>query len=227
MRSHVSPHHTGFVHRWIGDGFDLGPKIGFGGLVGHVDALTGRIEFPTVIDAAHARFFVASEEKRGTAMRAVCGQQANRAVGVAERNQVFAEQPHAHGIAVRVRQLRRQQGGHPVAPHDIAHRRPGANSGDQFVVFSFQHGYGRSPDVGLNIRLSEKRDLPPEGTPLGYRLVRRGRRRNEVAAIFRRRATFKRRCIAAPIENRAVLGRCPLANKGARVTWSDRSLGAH
>src|SRR5258708_23021376 len=87
-------------------------------------------------------------------MRAVRGNQADAAVGVSEGDQVFAEQAHAHWVAIRLGQLGGQQSRHPVAAHDVAHRRARADSSDQVVVFTLQHAYTRSPDVGLNIRLS-------------------------------------------------------------------------
>ena len=88
-----------------------------------------------MIDAAQARLFVAAEEQRRAAMRAVVVRGSRLAVGVAERDQVFAEQPEAEGIAVRRRQLGRQQRGQPEAAEQLAHRRAGPGARQELVVF--------------------------------------------------------------------------------------------
>ena len=61
-------------------------------------------------------------------MGAVVGQQPDSAGGVAEGDQVFAEQAHTDRVGVRVRQLFREQGRHPVASHRFAQRGPWADA---------------------------------------------------------------------------------------------------
>ena len=72
-------------------------------LVGHVDALAGGVVLPAVIDAPEPRFLVASEEQVRAAVRAVGPEHAHAPVGVAERDEVLAQQADAQRIAVGAR----------------------------------------------------------------------------------------------------------------------------
>jgi hypothetical protein len=54
-------------------------------------------------------------------MRAAISQQPNLAGGIAERDQVFAKQPHSQRIAVRRRKLGRHGEGLPVLAQQLAH----------------------------------------------------------------------------------------------------------
>ena len=72
-------------------------KVGLGGLVGHVDAVAVDVELPAVVDAAQAGFFVAAEEQGRAAVRAVVLDQADLAVGVAEGDELLAEEQDPHG----------------------------------------------------------------------------------------------------------------------------------
>ena len=65
------------------------------------------VELPAVVHAAQAGLLVASEEQRRAAMRAVVGCiKPDLAVGVAESDQLLAQQQHSHRIAVRLRAAR-------------------------------------------------------------------------------------------------------------------------
>ena len=108
-------------------------------LVQLIDAGTGHVELPAVIDAAQPAFLVAPEKERHAAMRAILLDEADAPLGVAEGDEFLAHQLYAHGRAVRFGDLVRQAGGDPIAPHRIAHRRAGADAGDQFVFFRWQH----------------------------------------------------------------------------------------
>ena len=92
-----------------------------------------------MIDAADAALFVAAEEERRAAMRTVVLDEADRAVAIAERDQVLAEQPHAQWVAVGVGQLGRKQRRHPVPTQGETHRRPGSDASDQLVILTPQH----------------------------------------------------------------------------------------
>jgi len=46
------------------------PEVLVGRQIGHVQAITGDVVFPAVIDAAQAAFLVAPKEQRGAAVRA-------------------------------------------------------------------------------------------------------------------------------------------------------------
>ena len=96
VRSHVRPHDAGLFDGRVSRRLDLGTKIRLGRLVGHVDAVARGVELPAVVHAAQAALFVAAEEQRGAAMRAVLGHQANLTVGVAEADQVLTQQTHAY-----------------------------------------------------------------------------------------------------------------------------------
>ena len=105
-------------------------------LVQHVDAVAGHVELPAVIDAAQAALLVAAEVQRDAAVRAELVDQPDLAVGVAERDQVLAEQPHAHRRAVGLGDLAREQRGDPIPPHRVAHRGALAHPGDEFVFLA-------------------------------------------------------------------------------------------
>jgi hypothetical protein len=59
-----------------------------------------------VVGAAQARLFVAAEEQRRAAVRAVVLDKADVAGGVSESDQLFAEKENADGVRVRLWQLR-------------------------------------------------------------------------------------------------------------------------
>jgi hypothetical protein len=86
-----------------------------------------------VIDAAQAAFLVASEEQRGAAMRAAMLHDADPAIGVAEGDELLAEQQQPHRLAVGL-QFRRKTGRNPVFPHQIAHGRARPNARQHLVV---------------------------------------------------------------------------------------------
>ena len=90
---------------------------------------------PTRGRRSAARALVAAEVQRRAAVRAVLLHQADPAAGVAERDQVLAEQPHPGGRAARLRDLRRQAGRRPVPAQQLAHQRPGTHPGQDLVVF--------------------------------------------------------------------------------------------
>ena len=100
----------------------------------HVDAGAVAVELPAVIDAAQPALFVAAEEHRRAAMRTVRGDEADDAVRIAKRDQVFAEQAHARGRTVAFGHFFREQRREPVAAEQVAHRRAGSDSGEAFVI---------------------------------------------------------------------------------------------
>ena len=73
-------------------------------------------------------------------MRALSGEQAHAPVGVAEGDQILAEEAHLLGRAIRRRQLGRRQGRHPVLPQQFAHGRAAPHSTQELVVLSREHG---------------------------------------------------------------------------------------
>ncbi len=80
----------------------LSLKSDLGRLVGHVDAAAVDVELPAVVDAAQSFFFIAAEEQRRAAVRAVVGDQAELVARGPERDQVLAEEAQAHWCRRRV-----------------------------------------------------------------------------------------------------------------------------
>ena len=86
----IGPHDAAELDRRVGGDVHLVAKLVFFGFVELVDAGAGDIELPSVIDAAQPTFFVATEEQRGTTVRAIFVQQTDAAVRVAEGDEVLA-----------------------------------------------------------------------------------------------------------------------------------------
>ena len=69
-------------------------------------------------------------------MRAELLDQADAALGVAERQQVLAEQADARRRAVGFGDFAREESGDPVHAHRIAHRGALPHPGDEFVFLA-------------------------------------------------------------------------------------------
>ena len=120
--AHVGPDEARALDHLVGLGLDAVLEVLRRRHVRHVDAVAFDVELPAVIDAAQAAFLVAAEEQRGAAVRAAMLHDADPAVGVAEGDQLLAEQHQPHRLAVGL-ELRRETGGNPVFAHQVAHRR--------------------------------------------------------------------------------------------------------
>jgi hypothetical protein len=77
---------------------------------------------------------VAAKEHRRAAMRAEGADEADFAVGVAERDQIFTEQPNAHWRAICLREFSGQCGGYPITPQRLSHRRAGSYPCQTFII---------------------------------------------------------------------------------------------
>ena len=137
---HVGPDDAAQFHGRVGGGGHLGREIAVGRLVHHVGALAVDVELPAVIDAAQAAFFVAPQPQRRQPVGAQFLQQADASVGVAEGDQLLAQQLDANRLAVGFGQFPRQQSGHPVAAHQLAHGGTGADLGQRDVISLRNHG---------------------------------------------------------------------------------------
>src|SRR3954452_4502398 len=73
----------------------------------HVDAGTGDVILPTVVDAADPALFVATKEERGAAVRATMVHDADPPGAVTESDELLAEQLQTHRRAIAL-QLRGQ-----------------------------------------------------------------------------------------------------------------------
>jgi hypothetical protein len=72
-------------------------------------------------------------------MRTVGLEQPDPARGVAEHNEVFAQQPHTQGSAIRLRQLVRKHDWNPVLADEVAHRRARADARQDVVLLFGGH----------------------------------------------------------------------------------------
>ena len=120
--AHVGPDEARALDHLVGLGLDAVLEVLRRRHVRHVEAVAFDVELPAVIDAAQAAFLVAAEEQRGAAVRAAMLHDADPAVGVAEGDELLAEQQEPHRLAVGL-QFRRETGGNPVFAHQVAHRR--------------------------------------------------------------------------------------------------------
>ena len=98
LRPHIGPHDAGALDAWV--------SLDAHGLARlrrrrHIDALAVARELQPVIGATNAVLFIAAEEQRGAAMRAELVDQANLAVGVTKRQELFAEDLNPHLRSVR------------------------------------------------------------------------------------------------------------------------------
>ena len=75
-------------------------------------------------------------------MRAAMLHDADPAVGVAEGDQLFAEQQEPHRLAVGL-EFGRETGGNPVLPHQITHGRTRPNARQHVIRGCSQHGFLR------------------------------------------------------------------------------------
>ena len=138
--AHVDPHKAaGFAHR-IGARLDLVVDLGARRLGRHVEAVAVDVEFPAVIEAAQAAFFVAAQHQRGAAVRTVFVQHAKAALGIAECHEVVAERANTHRRAVVLGDFFGKAGRHPVLPHQLAHRRAVLDAAQEIVLLDCQHG---------------------------------------------------------------------------------------
>ena len=130
----VGPDDAAEFHSGVGGGGHFGGEIAVGGFVHHIGALAVDVEFPAVIDAAEAAFLVAAQPEGGESVGAEFLEESDAAPGVAEGDQVFAQEFEADGFAVGFGQFPGQEGGCPVAAHQVAHRGAGADAGQGDVV---------------------------------------------------------------------------------------------
>ncbi len=91
--AHVGPDHTAPLPTGVGQVADPVAEIALRWLIGHVDTAAFHIVFPAVVHTADSVFLIAPEEQRSAPVRAMVGQYAHPALGIAKRDQILAEQP--------------------------------------------------------------------------------------------------------------------------------------
>ena len=112
-RSEVGPHDaTAFASR-VGGGFTLFLKSDSAGSLGISDARAVDGEFPAVVDAPQAAFFVATKEQGRAPMRAVVLDQADLPAGVAKCDELLAEDQDAERVLNLAREPLRTAGRGP------------------------------------------------------------------------------------------------------------------
>src|SRR3569833_1188139 len=138
LRPHIGPHHPPCDPSRIGLDLHRFGQFRVLRLRRRIEALAVDVEFPTVKQAAQPALLIDAERKGGSAVRTMFVKQAAFAFAVHEADQVLAHQPDTHRLAVG-REFVGQHGGHPEAPHEIAHRSARADPAEQFVVFVGEH----------------------------------------------------------------------------------------
>ena len=132
--------------------------------VGNVYARAFGGELPAVIGAAQPAALVAAKEEVGAPVRAARLDDADAAVRVAKGHEVLAQELHANRIAVRRRQLSRQQRRQPIAPERGAHWGSRARIRERLVLLQCQH---RSLPSACRLHLGANGGLaqPAHATP--------------------------------------------------------------
>ena len=193
-RSHVDPDDAGALHDLVGFRLHLLLEARRR-QARHVHAVAGDVELPAVIDAADPALLVASEEQRGTAVRAAVVHHADPALAVAKRDQLLAEQHQANGRPV-ARELRGERRRDPVAPHQLAHH--GARA-DARQLHAFLRLRRRHPLLPI-------RRCRPRAVPRTHRPAYSARSR---LAIRSSDAAWRRACSKLVLAARWVLGTSP------------------
>ena len=147
LRAHVRPEDAAALPDGVGLQPDLVPEVAVGRLGRHVDAPAVDVELPAVVGAAEAVLLVAPEEEVGVAVGAEAVDEPDLPGAVPEGDEPLAEQLDADGHAVCFGDVLGQQEGYPVAAHQRAHLRSGADAGQPFVVQCAQHD-----DLPLNVQ---------------------------------------------------------------------------
>src|SRR6185503_4740666 len=97
--------------------------------------LAGHVVLPAVVGATQAVLLVAAEPEGNAAVGAELVDQAETVGSVAEGDQALGQELHPHGRAVGLGQLLGEQRRQPVAAEQLAHRRAGAGTDQQFILF--------------------------------------------------------------------------------------------
>ena len=147
--AHVGPDDAIALMAAVRLDLDLVLEVALGRLRWHVDAITVHVELPAVVDAANARLLIPTEEQARAPMRAVVVDQPHGAGGVAEGDELLAEQLDAHGRAVGVRQLAGLERGQPVFTEEVAHECARAYAAEQVVICLAEHVTSLSLDARI------------------------------------------------------------------------------
>jgi hypothetical protein len=139
-RAHVHPDDARLLARRVRAQLDALAHPAVLRLVGGVDALAVHPVFPAVVRAPQAGLLVAAEEQARQPVRALRLDDPHPAAGVAETQQVLAQQPQAHGRTVG-NGLGREQRGHPETTEQLTHRAARTYPGQVGVLLGRQHSF--------------------------------------------------------------------------------------
>ena len=139
---HVRPEHPGHLLHGVARDLHLlleAPVRVDGLLEGLLDALAGLVHHPAVVHAAQAVLLGYAVGEVDAAVGAEALDEAERAGPVLVEDEVLAEEAHRLGGALV--EFRRRGEGVPVAAHQFAHRRAGADLREAFVVLCGEHRF--------------------------------------------------------------------------------------
>jgi hypothetical protein len=91
-----------------------------------------------VVGAAQAVVLVAAEKKRRATVRTPVIENSDAASGVAERDQLLAQQHQTHLLAVPL-ELGGKTGGNPELPHEFPHRGVAVDAGSELFIGFVDH----------------------------------------------------------------------------------------
>ena len=172
-RAHIGEQDAVLLHHRIGLLADAVAHAAAFRLRRRLQALAADVEQPAVEGAAQAAVLQPAEREIGAAMRAGAADQAVAPLAVLEDHEVLAEQPHRldRPVAGELVDQRRRL---PIAPHQRAGGRAGADAGDEIVLFLAEHGEPRW-SIGPFIRPPARRFHRPGTAAAAPALSRRKR----------------------------------------------------
>src|SRR5262249_10579286 len=132
-RPHVGPDHARELDARGGLQLDAAAHAGLFGFRRELHALPPNLVVPPVVWPAQLAFLVAPDPERHAPVGAEPVGQADAPLRVPEGDWLLAQELHAHGRAVALGELLRQQRWYPVAPEEIADQRAGTGA-DQLLV---------------------------------------------------------------------------------------------
>src|SRR5581483_1735386 len=133
-RAHVGPNHLGALVGGIRVRAHVELDHALDRFARGVEDLPVRRDLPPMVEAADAPLLVPTKKEGGAPVRAPLLHHAHAPIGIAERDEVLAEEAKANGVTVGLRKFLGEAGGDPVTPHQLAHRRTTTDAAKDFVL---------------------------------------------------------------------------------------------
>ena len=154
-RTHIGPHEAAPLAGRISLDLHLFSEAALRRLRGHLHHVAVHVHLPAMVEAAQSAFLVAAKSQRHASMRTIFVQNPEPTLAVAEHDQILAQQSHFQWRAVRLGHFLDQAGRHPVAAHDLTHRRIALDAAQQVIFLCSHHRPAsqaclREPRTGLN-----------------------------------------------------------------------------